>query len=71
VRIAVAALLLAYAAAVLAVGTRWLPRADWPRWAPRTGIAAWLSGALSVSGGHHGQRRRNQQHLAAHCLVTT
>jgi bla regulator protein blaR1 len=48
VRLAVAGLLLVYAAAVLAAGARWLPRAEWPRWAPRLGIAAWLSGALSV-----------------------
>jgi Zn-dependent protease with chaperone function len=48
-RIAVAALLLAYAAAVAAAGTRWLPRAAWPQRAPRAGIAAWLAGAVSVT----------------------
>jgi Zn-dependent protease with chaperone function len=48
-RIAVAALLLAYAAAVSAAGTRWLPRAAWPHRAPRAGIATWLAGALSVT----------------------
>lgn len=49
-RLAVAALLLLYAAAVPAAGTRWLPRAAWPLRAPRAGIAAWLAGALSVAG---------------------
>ena len=49
-RLAVAALLLLYAAAVAAAGTRWLPRAAWPLRAPRAGIAAWLAGALSVAG---------------------
>ena len=48
-RIAAVALLLVYAAAVSAAGTRWLPRAAWPLRAPRTGIAAWLAGALSVA----------------------
>lgn len=48
-RIAVAALLLIFAAAVSAAGTRWLPRAAWPVRAPRAGIAAWLAGALSVA----------------------
>src|SRR6266487_5914359 len=49
VRIAVAALLLAYAAAVAVAGARWLPRAAWPQRAPRAGIAAWLAGALSAA----------------------
>jgi hypothetical protein len=49
VRIAAAALLLIYAAAVSAAGTRWLPRAAWPLRAPRAGIAAWLAGALSIT----------------------
>ena len=48
-RIAVAALLLAYAAAVTVAGARWLPRAAWPLRAPRAGIAAWLAGALSAA----------------------
>jgi Zn-dependent protease with chaperone function len=48
-RIAVAALLLAYAAAVTAAGARWLPRAAWPQRAPRAGIAAWLAGSLSAA----------------------
>lgn len=47
-RLAVAGLLLVYAATVLRAGSSWLPRAEWPRWAPRVGIATWLSGALSV-----------------------
>ncbi len=42
------ALLLAYAAAVAAAGTWWLPRASWPLRAPRAGIAAWQAAALSV-----------------------
>jgi Zn-dependent protease with chaperone function len=49
VRLAVAALLVLYAAAVSAAGTRWLPRAAWPLRAPRTGIAACLAAALSVA----------------------
>jgi hypothetical protein len=49
VRIAAVTLLLVYAAAVSAAGTRWLPRAAWPLRAPRAGIAAWLAGALSVA----------------------
>ncbi len=48
-RIAVAALLLAYAAAVTTGGARWLPRAAWPLRAPRAGIAAWLAGSLSAA----------------------
>jgi Zn-dependent protease with chaperone function len=48
VRIAVAVLLLAYAAAVTTGGARWLPRAAWPARAPRAGIAAWLAGSLSA-----------------------
>ena len=48
-RIGVAALLLAYAAAVTTGGARWLPRAAWPARAPRTGIAAWLAGSLSAA----------------------
>ena len=48
-RIAAVALLLVYAAAVSTAGTRWLPRAAWPLRAPRTGIAVWLAGALSVA----------------------
>jgi len=48
-RLAVAALLLAYAATVTAAGTRWLPRAAWPLRAPRAGIAAWLAGSLSAA----------------------
>ncbi len=48
-RIALAALLLLYAAAVSAAGTRWLARAAWPLQAPRAGIATWLAGALSVA----------------------
>ena len=48
-RIAVAALLLAYAAAVAVAGARWLLRAAWPLRAPRAGIAAWLAGALSAA----------------------
>jgi Zn-dependent protease with chaperone function len=50
VRLAVAALLVLYAAAVSAAGTRWLPRAAWPLRAPRAGITAWLAGTLSVAG---------------------
>jgi Zn-dependent protease with chaperone function len=50
VRLAVAVLLLLYAAAVSAAGARWLPRAAWPLRAPRAGIAAWLAAALSVTG---------------------
>ena len=34
-------LLAAYALAVAAAGTWWLPRASWPRRLPRLGIAAW------------------------------
>jgi Zn-dependent protease with chaperone function len=49
VRIAVAALLLFFAAAVSTAGARWLPRAAWPLRVPRAGIAAWLAGALSVA----------------------
>lgn len=48
-RIAVAVLLLAYAAAVTTAGARWLPRAAWPLRAPRAGIAAWLAGSLSAA----------------------
>lgn len=48
-RIAVAALLLTYAAAVTVAGARWLPRAAWPARAPRAGIAAWLAGSLSAA----------------------
>ena len=39
--ISVPALLAAYALAVAAAGTWWLPRASWPRRLPRLGIAAW------------------------------
>ena len=48
-RIAVAALLLLYAAAVSAAGAQWLPRAAWPLRAPRAGIATWLASSLSVA----------------------
>ncbi len=40
-------LLAAYAVAVAAAGTWWLPRASWPLRAPRLGIAVWQ--ALSVT----------------------
>ena len=39
--ISVPVLLAAYALAVAAAGTWWLPRASWPRRLPRLGIAAW------------------------------
>ena len=48
-RDAVAALLLAYAVVVAEASTRWLPRASWPLRAPRAGIAAWLTAALSIA----------------------
>jgi Zn-dependent protease with chaperone function len=48
-RVTLAALLLLYSAAVSAAGTRWLARAVWPLQAPRVGVAAWLTGALSVA----------------------
>ena len=48
-RLAAAALLLLYAAAIAVAGARWLPRAAWPQRAPRAGIAAWLAGAVSVA----------------------
>jgi Zn-dependent protease with chaperone function len=41
-------LLLVYAAAVAAAGSRWLPRASWPLRAPRAAIAAWQAATLSV-----------------------
>ena len=41
-------LLLVYAAAVAAAGTRWLPPASWPLRAPRAAIAAWQAATLSV-----------------------
>jgi Zn-dependent protease with chaperone function len=50
VRLAVAVLLLLYAAAVSAAGARWLPRAAWLPRAPRAGIAVWLAGAMSAAG---------------------
>jgi Zn-dependent protease with chaperone function len=40
-------LLAGYALAVASAGTRWLPRASWPRRLPRLGIAAWQ--ALTVT----------------------
>jgi len=48
-RIAVAALLLLYAAGISAAGTWWLPRASWPLRAPRAGMVTWLAGALSAA----------------------
>ena len=44
----IAAVLLAYAAAVAAAGTWWLPRASWPSRAPRAGIAVWQVLSLTV-----------------------
>lgn len=41
-------LLLVYAAAIAAAGSRWLPRASWPLRAPRAAIAAWQAATLSV-----------------------
>ena len=45
----VAALLLVYVVVVAEASTRWLPRASWPFRAPRAGIAAWLTAALSIA----------------------
>ena len=45
---AIVVLLLVYAAAVAAAGSRWLPRASWPLRAPRAAIAAWQAATLSV-----------------------
>jgi Zn-dependent protease with chaperone function len=41
-------LLLVYAAATAAAGSRWLPRASWPVRAPRAAIALWQAATLSV-----------------------
>jgi hypothetical protein len=41
-------LLLLYAAATAAAGSRWLPQASWPLRAPRAAIAAWQAATLSV-----------------------
>jgi Zn-dependent protease with chaperone function len=41
-------LLAAYAVAVAAAGTWWLPRASWPQWAPRLGIAVWQALTVTV-----------------------
>jgi Zn-dependent protease with chaperone function len=40
--------LLGYALAATAAGPRWLLRADWQSWAPRTAITAWLALVFSV-----------------------
>ena len=41
-------LLAAYAVAVAAGGTWWLPRASWPRRTPRLGIAVWQALTVTV-----------------------
>jgi hypothetical protein len=41
-------LLASYAVAVAAAGTWWLPRASWPRRAPRLGIAVWQALTVTV-----------------------
>lgn len=41
-------LLIAYALAVAAAGTWWLPRASWPRRLPKLGIVAWQMLTVSV-----------------------
>jgi Zn-dependent protease with chaperone function len=41
-------LLAAYAVAVAAAGTCWLPRASWPQRAPRLGIAVWQGLTVTV-----------------------
>ena len=48
-RIAAAALLLAYAFVMASAGARWLPRLSWPLRAPRTGIVAWQAAAISMA----------------------
>ena len=47
-RATVPLLLAGYAAAVAAAGTWWLPRASWPRRAPRLGIAVWQALTVAV-----------------------
>lgn len=47
-RATVPLLLAGYAVAVAAAGTWWLPRASWPRRAPRLGIAVWQALTVTV-----------------------